>query len=298
MKVLITGACGFLGRVVAEELGKAHELRLLDRVDPAEATVFVPGQIERAHMPMRTTWPYVRADITDLDAMQRACEGMDAVVHLAAATDGLPENGKAIMEANVVGTYVVLDAARLCGLRRALCASSINAFGTFYWRLSGKPVAYTRMPLDESFPPVPEDPYSLSKHVNELTCAAFHRAYGLTAVALRFAGVWTEQMYDKARGKLAPTQDWSDDLFQWVHVRDIAAGLRTALESPSLPGGGVFTLSGPDTRCPEPTMDILRRFRPDLAGNLSKPLEGRAPLLSINRARRTFGYSPQYRLGD
>src|SRR5437773_2119301 len=83
-------------------------------------------------------------------------------------------------------------AARLAGVRRFFCASSINAFGTFFWRLSGKPVIYRKLPLDESFAPVPEDPYSLSKWVNELTCDAFHRAYGITTAAFRFAGIWDD----------------------------------------------------------------------------------------------------------
>jgi nucleoside-diphosphate-sugar epimerase len=179
-----------------------------------------------------------------------------------------------------------------------LCASSINAYGTIYWRISGQPVEYRRMPLDESFEPVPEDPYSLSKFVNELTCAAFHRAYGMRTAAFRFAGVWTEAMYQqRLQEGLAATQAWSDDLFQWVHVLDIATGLRQALEAPDLPGHGVYTLGAADTRCPEPTLEILQRFRPDLAANLTEPLPGRAPLMSIARARRAFGYNPQYRLG-
>ncbi len=297
MKVLLTGTAGWLARVVAKELEAAgHELRLVDCVDPAAATIFVPGQLERIHQPLTTHWPYVRANITDLAAMREAAEGMEAVIHLAAVTDGLPEHGQRIMEINVVGTYVVLDAARQAGVRRVLAASSINAFGTFAWRLSGKPAPYDRLPLDEGFVPVVEDPYSLSKLCNEETCAAFHRAYGLTTAAFRFAGVWTEELYDQRRRNMTATTQWEDWLYSWVHVADIAGGLRRALESPSLPGCGVYTLGAADTTCPEPTMEILTRFRPDLAKTVKLPLPGRAPLLSIDRARQAFGYAPRYRL--
>ncbi|PIX42712.1 MAG: hypothetical protein COZ06_05290 [Armatimonadetes bacterium CG_4_10_14_3_um_filter_66_18] len=296
MKVLITGACGFIGRRLIEELESAHELRLVDQSRPDEATIFVGGQAERAAAPFETQWPFLQADITDLDAMRQACEGMDAVIHLAADPTGHADRGKSIMEINAVGTYVVVDAARRCGAQRFFCASSINAFGTFYWRLSGKPAPYTKMPLDESFPPVPEDPYSLSKLCNEETCATFNRAYGTTTAAFRFAGVWSAEVYERQRRNLQPTTGWSDDLFQWVHVADVVRGLRQALECPDLPGHGVYTLGAADTRCPEPTMDILRQFRPDLAATVDPPLEGRAPLLSIARARQTFGYAPQFRL--
>jgi len=73
MKVLITGACGFIGRRLIEELESAHELRLVDQSRPDEATIFVGGQAERAAAPFETQWPFLQADITDLDAMRQAC---------------------------------------------------------------------------------------------------------------------------------------------------------------------------------------------------------------------------------
>ncbi len=298
MRVLITGAGGFVGRALIAELEDRHELRLLDRARPEEATMFVPGSNERLARPLRTAWPMITAEVTDPDAMRAAADGMDAIVHLAAAPYGQPEFGVETFRVNGLGTFVVLDAARQAGVGRVLLASSINAFGTFYWRLSGRPVVYTTLPLDEGAAPIPEDPYSLSKLVGEETCAAFHRAYGLTTAALRFAGLWSDEMYARAVEEgILPTDAWSDDLYQWVHVRDIARGVRLALEASDLPGHGVYTLGGADTRCPEPTMDLLERFRPDLSRTLDEPLAGRAPLLSIERARRAFGYAPRYRLG-
>jgi nucleoside-diphosphate-sugar epimerase len=297
MNVLITGACGFIGRHLAEELEGHHALRLLDAVRPEDATMF-GGAKGRFPAPFTPNGPFVQADVTDLPAMLEACDGMDAVVHLAADPTGHAEKGKEIMQVNVIGTYVPLDAARQAGVARVFCASSINAFGTFFWRLSGNPSPYTRLPLTEDFSPVPEDPYSLSKLCNEQTCAAFHRAYGLVTAAFRFAGVSSHEGYEAARAGLPPTTEWSDRLYQWVHVRDVARGLRQALECPSLPGFGVYALGAADTRCPEPTMELLEKFRPDLAATVTRPLEGREALLSIDRARATFGYAPRFRMGD
>ena len=298
MKVLITGACGLIGRELIKELEEGHELRLLDQTRPEEATVW-SGSSPRAFKPMKTDWPFVQAQITDPDAVRSAVEGMDAVIHLAGEPRGLAEIGVDTFHSNAHGTFVVIDAARLAAVPRFMCASSINAYGTFYWRLSGKPVIFDKMPLDEGFAPVPEDPYSLSKMVNEETCAAFNRAYGLTTAAFRFAGVWSIERYEtKLEEGLEPTTAWSDDLYQWAHVADIVRGLRLALESADLPGYGVYNLGAPDTRCPEPTMEILDRFRPDLASTVEVPLQGRAPLLSIERAHKTFSYDPHYRLGE
>jgi UDP-glucose 4-epimerase len=297
MKVLITGACGFIGRNLITELEhQGHDLRLLDMTRPEDATVF-GGPDGRAHIPLVTDWPFIQAEITDEEAMLRACEGMDAVVNLAGEPRGLPDIGVHTFRANALGTFVAIDTAHRAGVQRFLCASSINAYGTFYWRLSGKPSPYTTLPLDESFKPVPEDPYSLSKLVNEETCAAYNRAYDMTAIAFRFAGVWSQERYHtiSAQG-LPPTTAWSDDLYQWVHVSDVVRGIRQALEK--VDGFGVYTLSATDTRCPEPTLELLQRFRPDLAASLTAPLPGRAPLLSIAAAQKAFDYSPQFRLGE
>ena len=300
MKILVTGACGFLARVLTRQLEASphrHELVLLDRTTPAEATTFVPGQLERARAPFAVNWPFHEGEITDTDFMGRTAAGVDAVIHLAASVSGLPEIGYDTFHVNACGTFAVLDEARKAGVQRFLCASSINAFGTFYWRLSVRKVEYPQLPLTEDYPSVPEDPYSLSKLVNEETCAAFHRAYGITTAAFRFAGLWSHTMYDAAIANgLPPATEWAPDLFSWVHVEDIAAGLVRALECETLPGHGVYTLGAGDTRAAEPTMELLERFQPQLTSTLSSALPGRTPLLAIDKARAAFGYRPEYRL--
>ena len=301
MKVLITGACGMVGRQLVGVLQKAgHTLRLSDSSRPEDATVFVPGQAERQKVPVKFDAPFVQLSILHGPEMLKACQGMDAVIHLATLPSGLYELGQQIMEASVVGTYVVMDAAHRAGVKRVFYASSINAFGTIYWRVSGKPPVYPKMPLRETeFTPVPEDPYSLGKWVNELTAATFHRAFGGTYAGFRFAGVWGDAMYqDFKQHNMKPTTAWNDDLYQWVHIQDVVEGLAKALACPALPGCGVYTLGAGDTRCPEPTMEILQRFRPDLAATLERPLIGREPLMSIRTAQETFGYAPRFRLAD
>jgi UDP-glucose 4-epimerase len=298
MKVLITGACGFVGRELIRELeDHGHDLVLLDRQLPQEATVFVPGSKERAVSPLEVNWPFLQVDIMDAAAVIKALEGVDAVIHLAAIPTGFPENGIETFTFNALGTFILLDACRQNQVKRFICSSSINAFGTFYWRLSGKAVEYCSLPLSEDFKPVPEDPYSLSKWVNEETCASFTRAYGIHTAALRFGGIWSHQMYETTMAAgLKPTEKWSNDLWTWVHIQDIVKGIRQALEHEALPAFGVYTLNAADTRCPEPSMELITKLRPEYADILTHPLEGRASLLSIDRAKNTFGYNPEFYL--
>jgi nucleoside-diphosphate-sugar epimerase len=300
MKILITGAGGFVAREVTRELEEGgHDLRLTDKPPREDVTYFDSNTGGRVAKPLQSKAPYVRGDILSLDDMLKVVDGMDAVVHLAAIPQGFPDQGVATFLVNAQGTFVVLVACRRAKVKRFVLASSINAFGTFYWRISGRPPVFDKLPLTEDFDPVVEDPYSLSKLVGEQTCAAFHRAYGITTAAMRFAGVWSRELYEEFRSKgLPPTTEWPDHFLQWVHIADVAIAIRQALEAPNLPGHGVYTLVADDTRCPEPTMEILKRLRPDLRRVLTRELKGREPLLSNAAAKRAFGFAPRYRLGD
>lgn len=102
--VLVTGMSGLIGGVVRERLAGEYELSALNRSD-------VPG--------VKT----LRADLADLDAIRPAFEGQDVVVHLAAKS-GEQFAWEEFRDTNVVGTYNVLEAARLAGVGRVVYASS------------------------------------------------------------------------------------------------------------------------------------------------------------------------------
>jgi len=297
MKIVITGAAGWLGRHVATILGADHDLVLLDRVDPAEATIFDPSSpTGRSLAPLAPAWPYQQVDISDRDGLRAAFADADVVVHLAAWPTGTWDLASSTLETNIMGTVNVYEAARDAGVRRVLNASSINAYGTFYWRTSGRTPVRTSLPLTEAVPVEPEDPYSLSKAAGELIGGTYHRAFGIEVANLRFAGVWAEVTYEKALANgLPPTTAWADDLFQWVHVVDVTTGIGLAATVPAVAPEPIV-LGAADTRAPEPTLELVHRFQPDLAASLVEPLPGRAPLLSIARARTQLGYDPQFRL--
>ncbi len=110
IRVLITGAAGHLGAVLAERFQGRYELRLTDLQPPVH----------------RRELPFVAADIAELGAVRAACHGIETVIHLAAEPD--PEaTWEQLLEPNIVGVRNVLEAAASEGCRRVIFASSINA---------------------------------------------------------------------------------------------------------------------------------------------------------------------------
>lgn len=95
---------------------------------------------------------------------------------------------------------------------------------------------------------------------------------------------------------LKPTEQWDHDLLPLVHAEDVAARIQLALEQANLPPFAVYTRWAADSRCAEPTVEILRRFRPDLSERDSAA--GRSSVAAPDRPNaRTFGYASRYCFG-
>ncbi len=105
---------------------------------------------------------------------------MAAVVHFAANTGVGPpvEEPRADMEANVIGTFNMLEAARQCGTKRFVFASS------------GAPIGEVEPPIHEEKAPRPVSPYGASKLAGEGYCSAYWRTFGVGTVSLRFGNVY------------------------------------------------------------------------------------------------------------
>jgi uronate dehydrogenase len=154
-RVLITGAAGSIGTVLARDLpAYGHQLRLLDRDRVTGADT-------------------VTADITDAAALDAALAGIGAVVHLAGIPTEAPFGD--ILRDNIDGTYQVFDAARRAGARRIVYASSNHAVG------------FTpRAPLvGADAPPRPDTYYGVSKVFGEALGRLYVDRYHLEVACLR-----------------------------------------------------------------------------------------------------------------
>lgn len=188
MNLVVTGGCGFIGRnLVALARSRGARVRLVDDLSAGtgagleEVAPVAPlerGVAGRAWS--EGTVALLCADVRDLDAMLAACEGADALVHLAAST-GIAESLADPLghcSANVLGTVTVLEACRRRGVGRCVVASS------------GAAVGDVPPPVHEGLVPNPVSPYGASKLATEAYCLAYRGAFGLAATALRFSNVY------------------------------------------------------------------------------------------------------------
>jgi len=177
MHILVTGGMGEIGRPTAKTLLEhGHQVRVLD--------LAIKKPIEGAEC--------VEGDVTDFASLAPAMEGIDGVIHLAAVRHpGLaPEH--TIFHINVAGTFNVFRAAADAGVRRVVCASSINALGyNFGIKFPEGQLRY--FPIDEAHPTYTTDVYSFSKGMIEEVGAYFWRREGISSAFLRFPAVYDTQ---------------------------------------------------------------------------------------------------------
>src|SRR5208282_1164158 len=172
-KYLVTGAAGFIGSsLVRSLLQRGDQVRGIDNISTGkrENLTEVMNQMD-----------FREGDILDLDAMHKACAGVDYVLHEAA----IPSVPKSVLDpvgsnrVNIDGTVNVLVAARDAKVKRVVYAASSSAYGDT-----------PTLPKHEAMPPSPISPYAVAKLASELYMVSFYRCYGLETVCLRYFNIF------------------------------------------------------------------------------------------------------------
>lgn len=214
MRVLITGASGLIGTRLVRALESEHDLRLGD---------ICPSDDPRA----------VRLDVTQPESVRAAMQGVDAVVHTAIASghEGDFEDdafNQRRFDVNVKGTWNVLEAARLAGVRRFVYTSSL----TVVW---GYPAPEW---VASDAPARPVGTYAVTKYLGEILCEQFARSHRLSVVCLRIAKPidLTDATWKGRR--LRP---------QWIAFPDLLEAYRLALVAPDI-AFEIITVVGDSTR--------------------------------------------------
>jgi UDP-glucose 4-epimerase len=177
--VLITGGAGFIGSHLAERLVKeGYKVILLDNLLRGNM-----GNLSRILKAVQ----FVKGDVRNYELMDGIIREADFVIHLAALSRVMPsiENPQLCFENNVKGTEIV---ARLCSKynRKLIFSSSREVYGTAKY-----------LPVDESHPLNPENPYGASKVAAEDIIRAYSKCYGLSYIILRLTNVYGPRDFDR-----------------------------------------------------------------------------------------------------
>ena len=193
-RILITGAAGAIGSTLRERLRDSYDLlRLTDL-----RALGTPAHGEE----------HAFADLTDFPAVQQTMQGIDCVVHLGGAARESPWD--VILEHNIAGTYNVFEAARACGVKRIVFASSNHAVG-FY---------RTKRELGVEEPPRPDSRYGVSKVFGEALGRLYADKHGLSVACLRI-------------GSFRERPGNSRELATWISPRDMVQLVRRCIDAPS-----------------------------------------------------------------
>ena len=173
MRVVVTGGAGFIGGNLCRHLlamADVDEVVVLDNLVTGNAANI-------ADLPVR----FVERSILDDDALDEACSGADAIVHLA-ALGSVPRSVADPIAShlnNTTGTAMVLEAARRHGNLHTIVASSSSVYGS-------NPV----MPKHEDLATRPMSPYAATKLATEAYALAWGNSFGLPVLAFRFFNVF------------------------------------------------------------------------------------------------------------
>ena len=238
MKVLVTGAAGFIGMATALRLlARGDEVVGLDNLNPYYDVQLKLDRLQRlqAHPGFR----FVKADIADRSAIEPmfAAESFDRVVHLAAQA-GVRyslQNPHAYIDSNVVGFIHVLEGCRHGGVQHLVYASSSSVYG-----------GNTRMPFSEhDNVDHPVSLYAATKKANELMAHTYSHLYGLPTTGLRFFtvyGPWGRPdmalfLFTKAILEGRPIDVYNHGQMQrdFTYIDDIVEGVIRVLDRPASP---------------------------------------------------------------
>jgi dTDP-glucose 4,6-dehydratase len=254
MRILVTGGAGFIGSALVRHLvGEGADILNVDKL------TYASNLASLASVEGSPRYRLLRADICDAEAMLAAFAGFapEAVVHLAAEThvDRSITGSAAFIQTNVVGTHVLLEAAR--DYRDAMPSSRRDAFrflhvstDEVYGSLGADGLFTERTPYD------PSSPYSASKAASDHLALSWHRTYGLPVLISNCSNNYGPYQFPEKliplvilnalEGKPLPVYGTGSNVRDWLYVEDHARALSLILRNGAV--GRTYNVGGRNER--------------------------------------------------
>ncbi len=298
--VLITGGCGFIGsnfvRHLLESDPDVHVLNL-DRLTYA-------GNLHNlADLAGHPRYRFLHADITDRDAVRAAVRaGVSAVINFAAEShvDRSIHDSGPFVDTNVVGTQVLLDAAREFKVPRYVQVSTDEVYGSL------GPTGF----FTEETPLAPNSPYAASKAAADLMVRSYVHTFGLPAVITRCSNNYGPYQFPEKliplfitnlqRDEPVPVYGDGQNVRDWIHVHDHCAAIECVWRRGR--AGEVYNVGG---RCEKTNLELtfallaalgkprsLIRYVPD------RPGHDRRYAIDCGKIERELGWRPRVRFEE
>jgi dTDP-glucose 4,6-dehydratase len=250
ISVLVTGGCGFIG---------SNFVHFLLETDPEVAVVnfdaltYAGNLANLADVADHPRYRFVKGDVTDRDAVNAAVEGVHSIIHFAAEShvDRSIHDSGPFVRTNVLGTQVLLDAARAQGVKRFVQISTDECYGSL-----GPIGAFT-----EETPLAPNSPYAASKAAADLLVRGYVHTFGLPALITRCSNNYGPYQFPEKliplfitnllRDEPVPVYGDGLNVRDWIHVSDHCAGIYQVWREGRV--GEVYNLGG---RCERTNLQL------------------------------------------
>jgi dTDP-glucose 4,6-dehydratase len=294
-KVLVTGGCGFIG---------SHFVRMLLHTEPAlkvvnfDALTYAGNLANLADVERHPNYSFVKGNVTDREAVRAAMQGVTDVIHFAAEShvDRSIQDSGPFLHTNVIGTQVLLDAAREFGIKKYVQVSTDEVYGSL-----GATGLFT-----EETPLHPNSPYSASKAAADLLVQAYQHTFGLHAVITRCSNNYGPNQFPEKLIPLfvsnllhdqpVPVYGDGQQVRDWIHVTDHCTGVAAAWKHGT--SGEVYNFGG---ECEKTNLALTHELLSALNKPASlikwvadRPGHDRRYAIDCTKAKRELGWSPKW----
>lgn len=233
MHLLVTGGAGFIGSNFIRFWRTRHPEDTITNFD----LLTYAGNLANLEdiPPSDSHYRFIQGDIRDAEAVHRACEGIDTIVHFAAEShvDRSIQGSRAFLETNILGTHTLLEETRQRGdqITRFHHVSTDEVFGSLPLESSQR--------FQETTPYAPRSPYSASKAASDQLCDAYIETYRLPITRSNCSNNYGPYHFPEKFIPLAithllqnqpiPVYGQGVNIRDWLHVDDHCAAIETIL---------------------------------------------------------------------
>jgi dTDP-glucose 4,6-dehydratase len=302
MKLLVTGGAGFIGsNFVRMALTDKFPDFNIEDLTVLDLLTYAGDEENLKPVASDKRYKFVKGDIRDLELAKKLMQDADQVVHFAAEShvDRSIEGGSEFVSTNVMGTQVLLDAAKSTNIKRFVHVSTDEVYGSI-----------SEGSWPEDHPLLPNSPYSASKAGSDLLVRAYNRTHKLDTVITRCSNNYGQYQFPEKvmplfitniiEGKKVPLYGNGLNVRDWLHVDDHCRGIALALTKGR--SGEVYNIGGgTELTNVELTHKILKAM--GVGKEFIQPVEDRKGhdlrySVDISKINKELGYSPQVNFED